>query len=130
MANELIRRTQALLLAETHNAWGYADVLESDRPKEIVRPHLLHAVQRDRERLKKLQGGGSSSGGFASGDAALKIFMKVPFSTVTACQEACEMTSTRVRKKPICYIMHIYIMSTRAKCVRHPQHLIRRSATE
>ena len=67
MADELIRRTQALLLAETHNDWGYADVLESDRPKEIVRPpHLLHAVQRDRERLKKLQGGGSSS------DAALK----------------------------------------------------------
>jgi hypothetical protein len=66
VANELIRRTQALLLAETHNDWGYADVLESDRPKEIVRPHLLHAVQRDRERLKKLQGGGSSS------DAALK----------------------------------------------------------
>ena len=72
VANELIRRTQALLLSEAHNDWGYADVMESDRPKEIVRPHLLHAVQRDRERLMKLQGGGSSSGGFTSGDAALK----------------------------------------------------------
>lgn len=72
VANELVKRTQALLLAETHSDWGYADVMESDRPKEIVRPHLLHAVQRDRERLKKLQGGGSSSGGSASGEAALK----------------------------------------------------------
>ncbi len=70
VANELIRRTQALLLAETHNDWGYADVMENDRPKEIVRPHLLNAVQRDRERLKKLQG--TSSGASASGDAALK----------------------------------------------------------
>ena len=69
VANELVRRIQALLLSETHGDWGFADVMSQDRPKEIVDPHLLHAIQRDRERLKKLTGGRSSAGSASTADA-------------------------------------------------------------
>jgi hypothetical protein len=69
VANELVRRIQALLLSETHGDWGFADVMSQDRPKEIVDPHLLHAIQRDRERLKKLAGGRSSAGSASTADA-------------------------------------------------------------